>query len=71
MSFVSVLFGQTSVIGGTSRYDRARCRDMKLTCREVARVTHGEPRFAAGNLKAIEAVEDGPTPCWCGGESPL
>ena len=43
--FVGILLGQTSVIGGGGRYDRAACRDMKQTCREVVRARHLERRL--------------------------
>ena len=39
-SFVGILLGQTPAIGGCGRYDRAACRDIKQTCREVARARH-------------------------------
>ena len=50
-SFVGILLGQTPAIGGGGRYDRAACRDMKQTCREVARARHIETAFAARTLR--------------------
>ena len=44
-SFVGILLGQTPAIGGNGRYDRATCRDIKQTCREVARARHIERRL--------------------------
>ena len=44
-SFVGILLGQTPAIGGGGRYDRAARRDMKQTCREVARARHIERRL--------------------------
>ena len=44
-SFVGILLGQTPAIGGCGRYDRAACRDIKQTCREVARARHIERRL--------------------------
>jgi len=43
--FVGILLGQTPAIGGSGRYDRAACRDIKRTCREVARARHIERRL--------------------------
>ena len=28
-------------------------------------------RFCSSDAQIIDVVEGGPTPCWCGGESPL
>ena len=39
-SFVGILLGQTPAIGGSGRYDRAACRDIQQTCREVTRARH-------------------------------
>ena len=45
-SFVGILLGQTPAIGGGGRYDRAVRRDMKQTCREVARARRIERRIS-------------------------
>ena len=50
-ALVGILLGQTRVIGGGGRYDRAAGRDIKQTCREVARETHRETAFAARTLR--------------------
>ena len=50
-SFVGILLGQTPAIGGGGRYDCAACRDMKQTCREVARARRIETAFAARTLR--------------------
>ena len=50
-SRVGISLGQTSVIGGGGRYDRAACRDMKQTCREVAHARHRETACAARTLR--------------------
>ena len=44
-ALVGILLGQTPVIGGGGRYDRAAGRDIKQTCREVAREKHIERRL--------------------------
>ena len=51
--FVGILLGQTPVIGGSGRYDRAACRDIKQTCREVACARHIETAFAARTLRQL------------------
>ena len=61
---------QTSVIGGGGRYDRAACRDTRHTERWRAR-DRERGRFCSSEAQTIDAVEGGPTPCGCGGESPL
>ena len=51
-SFVGILLGQTPAIGGGGRYNRVACRDVKQTCREVARARHmRETAFAAWTLR--------------------
>ena len=42
--FVGILLGQTPANGGGGRYDRAACRDMKQTYREVVRARRIERR---------------------------
>ena len=44
-SFVGIWLGQTPAIGGSGRYDRAACRDIKQTCREVVRARHIKRRL--------------------------
>ena len=68
--FVGILLGQTPAIGSGGRYDCAACRDMKQTCLEVARARRiGD--FCRSDTQTTDAVEGGPTPCWCRGESPM
>ena len=43
--YLRILLAQTPAIGGGGRYDRAACRDMKQTCREVARARRIERRL--------------------------
>ena len=51
---VGILLGQTPVIGGGGRYDRAAGRDIKQTCREVARARHIERRLLQlGHSRAV------------------
>ena len=49
--FIGILLGQTAVIGGDGRYDRAACRDITQTGREVARARQGETVVAARTLR--------------------
>ena len=59
-SFVVILLGQTPAIGGSGRHDRADCRDMKQTCREVAHIErrllqlgHSDNRRHSGRPKTL------------------
>ena len=65
--FCRDFIGLPSVIDGGGRYDRTACRDMP---RGGARETERD-RICSSNTLTTDAVEGGPTPCWCGGESPL
>ena len=69
--FVGILLGQTPVIGGSGRYDRAACRDIKQTCREVALARHIERRLLQLGHSDNRRRRGRPTPCWCCGESLL
>ena len=51
--FVGILLGQTPAIGGSGRYDRAPCRDIKQTCRDMARARHIETAFAARTFRQL------------------
>ena len=66
--FVGTVLGQASVIGGSGRYDRAACLDMRHAERWRVR---DRDRFCSSDAQTIDAVEGDPTPCWCGGESLL
>ena len=57
--------GQTPAIGGGGRYDRAACRGMKQTCREVARAIHIDGFCSSDTQTTDDAVEGGPTPALC------
>ena len=50
------------MVGDGGRYDRAACRDMTQTCREVARARQRETAFAAWTLTTVDAVEGSSTP---------
>ena len=68
-SFVKILLGQTPAIGVGGRFERAACRDMKQTCREMAhaRTRTQRGRLCISNTQTTDAVAGGPTRCWCRG----